>query len=358
MRRTILGAAAALAVVGACAVDVDDRVPGADGSVGAPTSDTTAGTSDGGTQHEGAPGPTDDGSEAVDDSESDDDHGLILDVAGDGGETIGLPAGCNAVDILFVIDSSASMHDEQVALAEAFPQFTATIVETLPTATSLHIGVTTMEMSPEGSDSIQYPCDSPNTMYYQTPDVDPSGVNGAQGRLFHVPDGPAYFEISTDASAAELAELDAWFVQAAAVGIEGSSEEMPLGAAGWAFDPANAPTNDGFVRDQGAALVLFFVTDESDQTPIDGVAQGLVDRIAAAKSGCGGLDCVAAGGTVRESCLPEDAMGTFFAALDPARVHTAPLEYDSETTAEPFVDALRDNLTPIIVDLCESIPEG
>lgn len=326
------------------------------------TDGTTAGETDAATSTGGATqGPstttTTTGADSSDGGldSSGDDEGPKLDLGATPDVAVGAQV-CNQVDILFIIDSSASMHDEQVSLGQAFPQFTATMVETLPLGTSLHVGVTTTEMGVGGTYSIEYPCDSPNPDYYETPDTDPSGVNGAQGRLFAPPGGPAYFEVSTDASAQEIAELDAWFVQAAAVGIDGSPEEMPLGGAGWAFDPVNADTNEGFVRDEGAALVLFFVTDESDQTPIDGVAQGLIDRIAAAKSGCGGLDCVAVGGTVVESCFPEDALGLLFGSIDPARVHVAPLEYDTETEPEFFVEALKDNLSQIIVDLCESIP--
>lgn len=351
MRRALFVGTSVLALSTACTAG-----SGRGGTWGVATDETTGDASTGtpaegtGTQEE--TGGVD-GSDAP--ATSDGDDGLKLDV----GATPDIPLaqdGCNQVDILFVIDSSASMNDEQLALGEAFPQFTATMVETLPPGTSLHVGVTTTEMGEGGLNSVQYPCDSPSEDYYVTPDVDPSAVNGAQGRLFEVPGSPRWFEVATDASAAELAELDAWFVQAAAVGIEGSSEEMPLGAAGWAFDPVNAPTNEGFVRDEGAALVLFFVTDESDQTPIDGVAQGLIDRIAEAKSGCGGLSCVAAGGTARSSCFPEDALGMFFAALDPTHVHVEPLEYNTQTEPDLFVNALKDNLSQIIVDVCETIP--
>jgi hypothetical protein len=59
---------------------------------------------------------------------------------------------------------------------------------------------------------------------------------------------------------------------------------------------------------------------------------------------------------VRESCLGEDALGMFLGSLDPQHVHTQPLEYEAQTTPELFVDALRDNLSQIIVDLCEDIP--
>jgi hypothetical protein len=282
-----------------------------------------------------------------------DGDGPALDVAG--GDDGGAPEVCDGVDILFVIDSSASMYDEQVALGQAFPEFATAIVDTLPVGTNIHVGVTTMEMSPDGADSIQFPCDEPNPQYYATPDDQPSGVNGAQGRLYEVANGPAYFDVDTDAPAQEIQALSDWFVEAAMVGIDGSSEEMPLAGAGWAFDPVNDPTNAGFVRDEGAALVLFFVTDESDQTPIE-AAPGLIDRIAAAKAGCGGLACVAAGGTVRESCLPQDALGTLLSALDPSRVHTEPLEYKVQTEPQFFVDALRDGLSQIVVDLCHAIP--
>ena len=64
------------------------------------------------------------------------------------------------------------------------------------------------------------------------------------------------------------------------------------------------------------------------------------DTIAAAKSECGGLDCVAAGGTVRESCLDEDALGMFLGSLDPARVHTTPIEYNTMANAEKWATGI------------------
>ncbi len=48
----------------------------------------------------------------------------------------GIADGCNAVDFLFVIDSSGSMFDKQVNLVANFPTFSAQIQETLENVTS------------------------------------------------------------------------------------------------------------------------------------------------------------------------------------------------------------------------------
>ncbi len=65
---------------------------------------------------------------------------------------------------------------------------------------------------------------------------------------------------------------------------------MPVAAAGWAFTPPNTggvlATNDGFIRNEGTVLVLFFLTDEPDKSP-ESVAIHR-DRVLAAKAGCGG----------------------------------------------------------------------
>ena len=60
--------------------------------------------------------------------------------------------GCVAVDLLFVIDNSISMDDEQIALTLAFPGFADTILEALPDNVNVHIGITSTEMgySPSG----------------------------------------------------------------------------------------------------------------------------------------------------------------------------------------------------------------
>jgi hypothetical protein len=217
--------------------------------------------------------------------------------------------GCDAIDLLFVIDNSASMNTYQMALSAAFPSFIDALWESLPSNTSVHVGITTTDFgSPgcanamESTVSCQSTASASDiTMHYDTPANAPSKINGAQGRLFEWA-GLTYFEAST---ADDNEEIKTWFAGAAtAAGENGCTYEMPVAAAGWAFAPPNVgevlSTNEGFLRNEGTVLVLFFLTDEPDKSP-EGVSMHR-DRLLAAKAGCGGAEpddlCVVTAGFI------------------------------------------------------------
>ena len=61
--------------------------------------------------------------------------------AGDGK----VPDGCQNVDILFVVDDSASMSDNQQSLINSFPGFISAIQQKLVNAPSWHVGVVTSD---------------------------------------------------------------------------------------------------------------------------------------------------------------------------------------------------------------------
>ena len=267
--------------------------------------------------------------------------------------------GCNAVDLLFVIDDSVSMNQHQVALGEAFPSFADAIVDTLPPGTSLHVGVTgtTMGYSSSGSTNNCVATgdgDLPASAFYVTPDVTDTGVNGAQGRLFQA-EGQFYFDLDTDAGQAEVDALSSWFAAAANIGESGSQVEMSTAGAGWAADPANAASNAGFIRDEGAVLVIFFIQDEGDQTP-GSEAMDLIDKLAAAKAGCGGMECVVGGGFVNDFCLDQTPLGVLFDnfGMEPV-VDTLPFGGGDPSVFEPV---LVDTLAQVIAQTCELIPAG
>ncbi len=314
-------------------------------------------------------------------ADAESDGGIKLDVApGDipgpcAGK--GCNDGCSAVDLVFVIDNSASMGDYQAALGLAFPAFAATLDAALPPGTSLHVGVTSTEMgySGSGSTSINNGVCSfvgdggqPNDAFYITPDVTDTNRNGAQGRLYDPGGGQTYFEYVTGGGPAELSDLEAWFSSAANIGTGGSNIEMSTAPAGWVADAANAATNAGFIRDEGAVLVVFFMQDEPDQTPLmiggqpGGVA--MLDKLVQAKAGCGGIDCIIAGGFLNEQAcaatgnLPLD---DFLAGVGETPV-VEPLpdenlaENDPQAAADQMNDALSGTLTEVIAQTCEQIP--
>jgi hypothetical protein len=214
--------------------------------------------------------------------------------------------GCQYVDFLFVIDNSASMATYQLALTEAFPGFVDAMFMALPPAIDVHVGLTTTDFDPgcDASEATQN-CQSTATLpelesHYFRPDTMDFGVNGTQGELFEY-SGLRYFEINSSDVPDPLTE---WFTSAAvAAGEEGCSFEMPVAAAGFATHPANAETNEGFLRDAGGLFVIFFLTDEPDKSPESDVFYR--DMVFDAKSECGGADCVFASGLIPPCVLPD-----------------------------------------------------
>lgn len=285
------------------------------------------------------------------------------------GDPTGMADNCSSIDLLFVVDNSSSMQPYQAALAQAFPEFADAIVEALPSGVNIHVGVTSTEMgfSSLGSNEYSYvngdavSCvavgdgDQPAASFYQTPDVSPTVTNGAQGRLF-VAGGIPYFDFNTDDPPAVIDNLEAWFAQAAQIGEFGSQVEMSAAAAAWATDPVNAGANAGFLRDDGSVLVLFFIQDEHDQTPI-GEAAALVQKIADAKTDCGGFDCVVGGGFVMEDCLDLTPLGAIFEAIGPGAI-TEVLPAEGAIGPEIFEETLRTTLTGIIADTCDVVLPG
>ena len=285
------------------------------------------------------------------------------------GDPTGMADNCSSIDLLFVVDNSSSMQPYQAALAQAFPDFADAIVEALPSGVNIHVGVTSTEMgfSSMGSNEYSYfngnavSCvavgdgDQPAASFYQTPDVAPTATNGAQGRLY-VAGGMPYYDFNTDDPPAVIDDLKMWFSQAAQIGEFGSQVEMSAAAAAWATDPVNMAANAGFLRDDGSVLVLFFIQDEHDQTPIE-EADTLVQKIADAKTECGGFDCVVGGGFVMEDCLPLTPLGAIFDAIGPG-VITEVLPAEGAIGPEIFGDTLRDTLTGVIADTCDVVLPG
>jgi hypothetical protein len=264
-----------------------------------------------GTQGEGVG----DGDDSGDDSSDDSSDEPLLDMGGAEGTTtsgncIEEECGCSAVDVLFVIDNSTSMGSYQQGLAAAAPQFADAIFASLPPGTDLHVGVTTSSFyggsggtSPGEVNCAPYYEGAGMTdrddlyAFYWTPDEMPYAENGAQGRL-RVHDGLAFFATTTDQ---DPAQLKSWLTgNIEAVGESGSVWEMVAAGAAYPFHPANATDNVGFVRDAGAVLVIFVLTDEVDNSPED--VEVYHDMIVAAKQECGGDMCIVAGG-VMMPCL-------------------------------------------------------
>jgi hypothetical protein len=132
----------------------------------------------------------------------------------------------NKVDILWVVDDSNSMAEEQQALADGFASFASTLESS---GTDFQLGVITT--------SFEY-------------------TNPERGKLIGDP------PFVTNADDYETAFVE----RATGVGTGGSDKEKGLEAALWAVSPLNvAPggLNEGFVRSD-AQLLVVIVSDEED----------------------------------------------------------------------------------------------
>jgi hypothetical protein len=178
--------------------------------------------------------------------ESEDEGGLLLDVAGgaDGGNTDGSIPGCERVDLLFVVDNSTSMADNQQELVASFPGFIAGIEAQLDVA-GHHVGVVTTDAYEHNEAG----CRSIGDLVTRT------GGSYASSLVC----GP-YAEggrFMTDAD-----DLGPHFECAAQVGIDGAADERPIDAIR-AVVATDSGCNEGFLRDD-ALLVVVVISDEDD----------------------------------------------------------------------------------------------
>lgn len=171
------------------------------------------------------------------------------------------PTVCTKMDILFVIDDSGSMEQEQTNLVENFPKF-IDVLETFTTGSDdildYRVAVTTT-----GRD-VDFLVDSTGGIPLPFP-VDPVSVSeqGDNGKMRQ--------ECGMSRPWIERAdgEVSDTFSCVADVGTGGPSLEMPLLAAKMALgERMSDGTNAGFLRED-ALLGIVFLTDEDDCSRTD-----------------------------------------------------------------------------------------
>jgi hypothetical protein len=169
---------------------------------------------------------------------------------GDDGET---EEGCKKVDLLFVIDNSGSMEDEQINLVNSFPSFIDEIQVQLADADGYHIGVISTDLY-----AFDGTCLQEGAMITQT------GGTGASNQVCApYAEGHRYMT--------EMDNLDTAFSCAAQIGISGDGNERGMQTITAALsDGMNGPggCNEGFLRDD-ALLVVVLITDEEDDHEVD-----------------------------------------------------------------------------------------
>jgi len=200
------------------------------------------------------------GGESDSDATTGTSTGVKLDVGIDTTTTTTDPTGgdelgCEKVDILFVIDDSGSMSQEQDKLTDAFPQLMATIDEELVQEKNIdyRVGVMSTDMAGPDMCVLQFICgqDHRGRLQHKADRLN-CGQDEPPGRWIET--GPLQ-EVSNQFRC--IASMDG-----------GEFDEMPLesaraGLVDRVFDGEGY--NAGFLRDD-ALLVLVIVTDEDDQS--------------------------------------------------------------------------------------------
>jgi hypothetical protein len=174
--------------------------------------------------------------------------GADIDEAGDDSDA---PApSCEQVDVLFVIDNSPSMGDNQRKLAENYDVFVDGVTSLFETRASVHLGVVTTDRYEHNAED----CQGLGDLVVQT-----GGYGSSDETCGPYAAGASYIT--------EADDVDAAFKCAAKVGTTGFTTERPMTAAVQAIGGGPEPAgecNEGFVRED-AMLVIVFVTDEDGE---------------------------------------------------------------------------------------------
>jgi len=206
-------------------------------------------------------GGDDDDDDAADDTAGSEDggDGLKLDVGagtGSNADDGGAPDECDAVDILFVIDNSGSMADQQSSLIASFEGFVNGMQEQLEGADSYHIGVVTTD---------NYSFNAPDCRNIGDLVTQTGGFDSSNGICHPFNSGGRYLDDTEP-------DLAGRFACMAQVGTQGNDDERPMRAMLDALSTGNnAPgaCNEGFSRPD-SLLVIVVISDEDDvPEPID-----------------------------------------------------------------------------------------
>lgn len=197
-------------------------------------------------------------SDSDSDGDGDGDADGDADTDADGDPTLG----CEAIDILFIIDDSASMEEEQNNLIASFPGFIEVLDNYLDPndePIEYRVGVTTTGVSREFTH-------------------DPLSLPPMPGDITNAEDGALVGQEECGLGEHPWIEGDDpeavdKFACAAEVGLLGPGTEMPLAAMELAIGENLEPggPNEGFYRKlESSLLVIVFITDEDDCSLEDG----------------------------------------------------------------------------------------
>ena len=148
-------------------------------------------------------------------------------------------------DILFVIDTSGSMAEEQILLKSGFPSFTTALKEYSTGTLDWHVAITTTDVFSAGD-----------------------GKQGALVTFSRMPAGTYFLDSSMD-----IDEANAAFQDTVTLGVSGSGDERGIAAAVMAmqkeFDPG---ATRGFIRPD-TSLSVIVLSDEDERSTRDSSSQ-------------------------------------------------------------------------------------
>lgn len=209
------------------------------------------------------------------------------------------------IDILFVVDDSCSMHEEQAALATAFPRFMQVLESIEGGLPNVHIGVISSSIGAGETSIANCPVGGDGGRLQSAPRL--PGCAAPQGSFIYDVQDPA--GAPGDRLRNYTGDLPSTFACIASLGTDGCGLEQPLEAVRMAFHPATMPPeNAGFLRPD-AYLAIVFITDEDDCSLSAPVVLGAIDLIdACVERGvtCDGVSPDLSTPAVYEECVPAE----------------------------------------------------
>jgi hypothetical protein len=160
------------------------------------------------------------------------------------------------VDILFMIDNSPSMQQEQDNLARNFPAFIDELKKIPGGLPSVHIGIISSDLGP-GLTPLQGGCPLVGGDRGILQVKAGCGLNANERFLVSTPNGTANPTVNF------TGDLGTVFSCMAKLGTGGCGYEHQLQASRVALYDMSAPDNKGFLREQ-AYLAIIYITDEDD----------------------------------------------------------------------------------------------
>ncbi|MCR9162356.1 MAG: hypothetical protein ACE37F_31515 [Nannocystaceae bacterium] len=246
------------------------------------------------------------------------------------------PGVCDAVDLLFVIDNSGSMADEQANLIASVPGFIDGITDRLGVSTDYHVGV----VSTDASEFNGAGCQELGALVTKT-----GGDLSSDTECGPYIDGTHFITPRDD--------LEGAFSCAARLGIDGNGLERPMDAMLEALHPSDGlmSCNEGFLRDE-ALLVVVLITDEEDFEDSAGDPVSWYESVVAAK---GGDDERVVMLSLVGHPKPNDCIPTQWTGMMGAEVATRILQFTSIFPYGFVGDICSDDYAPFFTEATEHI---